>query len=90
MCTNPDVIVPDSDRLQVSRIQTGARLEKRLVKVMKALAEHKDVPFDQMSVARLSTSRSISRSEKTWIPARFSRAAVTPFPSRRDPLKDPS
>jgi len=29
--------------MKIERVQTGIRLEKRLVKVMKALAEHKDI-----------------------------------------------
>lgn len=29
--------------MKIERIQTGIRLEKRLVKVLKALAEHKDI-----------------------------------------------
>ena len=32
----------------VERIQTGVRLEKRLVKVLKALAEHKDVSLGDL------------------------------------------
>lgn len=32
----------------VERIQTGVRLEKRLVKVMKALAEHKDMTLSDL------------------------------------------
>ncbi|WP_117190793.1 hypothetical protein [Rhizobium terrae] len=40
--------MPDSTRLQVERIQTGVRLEKRLVKVMKALAEHKDMTLGDL------------------------------------------
>jgi len=29
--------------MKIERVQTGIRLEKRLVKVLKALAEHKDL-----------------------------------------------
>ena len=32
----------------VERIQTGVRLEKRLVKVLKALAEHKDMTLGDL------------------------------------------
>ena len=32
----------------VERIQTGVRLEKRLVKVMKALAEHRDMTLGDL------------------------------------------
>jgi predicted DNA-binding ribbon-helix-helix protein len=33
---------------QVERIQTGIRLEKRLVKVLKALAEHRDMTLGDL------------------------------------------
>jgi len=39
---------PDPDGLAVERIQTGVRLEKRLVKVLKALAEHKDMTLGDL------------------------------------------
>ena len=32
----------------VERVQTGVRLEKRLVKVLKALAEYKDLTFGDL------------------------------------------
>jgi hypothetical protein len=32
----------------VERVQTGVRLEKRLIKVLKALAEYKDVTFGDL------------------------------------------
>jgi hypothetical protein len=32
----------------IERVQTGVRLEKRLVKVMKALAERLDMPFGEL------------------------------------------
>lgn len=35
-------------RLQVQRVQTGVRLEQRLVKVLKALAEYKDVTLGNL------------------------------------------
>lgn len=39
--------MPD-DAKPVERIQTGVRLEKKLVKVMKALAEHKDMTLSDL------------------------------------------
>ena len=41
------IAVPESFRT-VERIQTGVRLEKRLVKVMKALAEHRDMTLSDL------------------------------------------
>lgn len=38
----------ESDIVSVERIQTGVRLEKRLVKVLKALAEHKDLTLGDL------------------------------------------
>lgn len=38
----------DSAPISVERIQTGVRLEKRLVKVLKALAEHKDITLGDL------------------------------------------
>ena len=43
--------MPDSDReppLVVERVQTGVRVEKRLLKVLKALAEHKDMTLSDL------------------------------------------
>jgi predicted DNA-binding ribbon-helix-helix protein len=37
-----------AEPISVERIQTGVRLEKRLVKVLKALAEHKDVSLGDL------------------------------------------
>lgn len=37
-----------ADPIPAERIQTGVRLEKRLVKVLKALAEHKDVSLGDL------------------------------------------
>ena len=34
--------------LQVQRVQTGVRLEQRLVKVLKALAEYKDITLGNL------------------------------------------
>ena len=33
---------------RIERVQTGLRLEKRLLKVMKALAEHLDMPVAEL------------------------------------------
>lgn len=35
--------MPNTRPIPVERVQTGVRLEKRLVKVLKALAEHEDM-----------------------------------------------
>lgn len=40
--------MPENEPRAVERIQTGVRLEKRLVKVMKALAEHKDMTLSDL------------------------------------------
>jgi len=40
--------MPMNAKRQVERIQTGIRLEKRLVKVLKALAEHKDLTLGDL------------------------------------------
>jgi hypothetical protein len=37
-----------ADPISAERIQTGVRLEKRLVKVLKALAAHKDVSLGDL------------------------------------------
>jgi hypothetical protein len=36
------------DRITVERVQTGVRLEKRLLKVLKALAEQKDLTLGDL------------------------------------------
>lgn len=36
------------EKLRVERVQTGVRLERRLVKVLKALAEHKDMTLGNL------------------------------------------
>ena len=38
----------DSARLTIERIQTGVRLEKRLVKVLKALADYHDLSLGDL------------------------------------------
>jgi hypothetical protein len=40
--------MPENEPKAVERIQTGVRLEKRLVKVMKAVAEHKDMTLSDL------------------------------------------
>ena len=37
-----------SDNVKVDRIQTGMRIEKRLVKVLKALAEYLDISLGDL------------------------------------------
>lgn len=39
---------PDDAALEIERIQTGVRLEKRILKVLKALAEHKDMTLGDL------------------------------------------
>jgi hypothetical protein len=38
----------DSEKVEVERVQTGVRMEKRLLKVLKALAELKDVSLGDL------------------------------------------
>jgi hypothetical protein len=38
----------DSASIEVERVQTGVRLEKRLVKVLKGLAEQKDMTLSEL------------------------------------------
>ena len=37
-----------SDRIQIERVQTGMRIEKRMVKVLKALAEYLDMTLGDL------------------------------------------
>jgi len=37
-----------TNKLEIERVQTGVRLEKRLLKVMKALAEYMDVSLGEL------------------------------------------
>jgi hypothetical protein len=48
--TKPEEIPPDPrpDPLVVERVQTGVRLEKRLLKVLKALAEYYDLSLGDL------------------------------------------
>jgi hypothetical protein len=41
-------MAPASTRRAVERVQTGIRLEKRLLKVLKALAEYKDMSLGDL------------------------------------------
>lgn len=38
----------DSDKLRVERVQTGVRIEKRMLKVLKALAEYLDISLGDL------------------------------------------
>ena len=35
-------------RMQIERVQTGIRIERRLLKVLKGLAEHLDMPLGEL------------------------------------------
>jgi hypothetical protein len=39
---------PASQRLKVERVQTGIRVEKRILKVLKAVAEYKDMTLGDL------------------------------------------
>ena len=39
---------PVTEPIPVERVQTGVRLEKRILKVLKALAEHKDMSLGDL------------------------------------------
>ena len=43
MATKKENETPESQRLVVERVQTGIRLEKRMLKVLKGLAEYLDM-----------------------------------------------
>ena len=38
----------DNEKLQVGRVQTGVRMEKRLLKVLKAFAEYRDLTLGDL------------------------------------------
>ena len=38
----------DDSKIKVERVQTGVRLEKRMVKVLKALAEYLDISLGEL------------------------------------------
>src|SRR2546429_7745707 len=44
----PKTSAPPSERILVERVQTGVRLEKRLLKVLKALAEYHDMTLGDL------------------------------------------
>jgi predicted DNA-binding ribbon-helix-helix protein len=41
-------MVPRNDRLLIERVQTGVRMEKRLLKVLKAFAEYHDLTLGDL------------------------------------------
>ena len=41
-------IQPDGDRVTVERTQTGVRIEKRVLKVLKAVAEYHDISLGDL------------------------------------------
>ena len=41
-------MVPTTDRLLIERVQTGVRMEKRLLKVLKAFAEYHDLTLGDL------------------------------------------
>jgi len=48
-CTSGDRTVPKpAERLAIERIQTGVRMERRLLKVLKALAEYKNMTLGDL------------------------------------------
>jgi predicted DNA-binding ribbon-helix-helix protein len=57
---------------QVGRVQTGVRLEKRLIKVLKALAEYYDLPLGELLEDVVA---SIFAGRKPFSDAALSRAA---------------
>src|SRR5712691_5485159 len=44
----PKTSAPPSERILVERVQTGVRLEKRLLKVLKGLAEYHDMTLGDL------------------------------------------
>jgi hypothetical protein len=44
----PDRGVPIATPIEVERVQTGVRLEKRMLKVLKAIAEQKDMSLGDL------------------------------------------
>jgi hypothetical protein len=39
------LIIPPHEEVELERIQTGIRMEKRLMKVLRATADYKDLPL---------------------------------------------
>ena len=48
MPKTPKTSAPPSERILVERVQTGVRLEKRLLKVLKGLAEYHDMTLGDL------------------------------------------
>src|SRR5713101_3268692 len=48
MPKTPKISAPPSERILVERVQTGVRLEKRLLKVLKGLAEYHDMTLGDL------------------------------------------
>src|SRR3989442_5455826 len=48
MPKKPETSEPPSERILVERVQTGVRLEKRLLQVLKALAEYHDMTLGDL------------------------------------------
>lgn len=48
MPKTPETSAPPSERILVERVQTGVRLEKRLLKVLKGLAEYHDMTLGDL------------------------------------------
>src|SRR5438128_8081291 len=48
MPKKPQTSEPPSERILVERVQTGVRLEKRLLKVLKGLAEYHDMTLGDL------------------------------------------
>ncbi len=46
--THSDHVKKQADHLLIERIQTGVRMEKRMVKVLKALAEYLDISLGDL------------------------------------------
>jgi hypothetical protein len=45
----PEIQMPvASKRLEIERVQTGVRMERRILKVLKALAEYKDITLGDL------------------------------------------
>lgn len=46
--TRKQTVLPSSEKMLVERVQTGVRLEKRLLKVLKGLAEYHDMTLGDL------------------------------------------
>ena len=54
---------PPSGKILVERVQTGVRLEKRLLKVLKGLAEYHDMTLGDLQIDDLAQFRGGQRVE---------------------------